>query len=338
MKNKQILFTAKNTAELVPCDLPAPQPNEIVVRTAVTTVSNGTERANVTGDPNVSITSGGEVSFPRACGYSASGTVVAVGAAVTTHAVGDRVALYGSHHKAYNVLPAARAFRIPDGVSFAAASMSYIAIFPMAAIRKTRVEMGESALVMGLGTLGLIAVSLLRTAGACPIVAADPTPARRALALTAGADYALDPTAPDFAEQVKAITDGGARVAIEVTGVGAGLNGALDCMARFGRVALLGCTRSSDFTVDYYRKVHGPGITLIGAHTMARPANDSAPGWFTTADDMRAVLTLMEMGRLDLDRLICERATPEECPAVYRRLAEGTDFPAVMQFVWENDV
>lgn len=337
MKNQQILFVSPNVAELVDCDLPKPRPHEIVVKTAISTVSNGTERANVTGDPNVSIFSSGEVSFPRACGYSAAGTVVKVGAEVTGLAEGDRVALYGSLHTAYNVLPATRAFKIPDGVSFAAAAMCYISIFPMAAIRKTRVEMGESALVMGLGTLGMIAVAQLRAAGACPIVAADLDPARRKMALAAGADHAVDPAAPDFAERVKAITGGGARIAIEVTGVGAGLNSALDCMARFGRVALLGCTRDSDFTVDYYRKVHGPGITLIGAHTQARPRVDSSAGWFTTGDDMNAVLRLCAMGRLDLDALVCETARPADCPAVYRRLAEGRDFPVVMQFNWEEE-
>lgn len=44
---------------------------------------------------------------------------------------------------------------------------------------------------------------------------------------------------------------------IEVTGQGTGLNEAHDCMAKFGRVALLGCTRNSDFSVDFYRTVHG---------------------------------------------------------------------------------
>ena len=41
-------------------------------------------------------------------------------------------------------------------------------------------------------------------------------------------------------------------------------------------------TRHSDFNIDYYRKVHGPGITLIGAHTNARPKSESHPGWWTT--------------------------------------------------------
>jgi threonine dehydrogenase-like Zn-dependent dehydrogenase len=51
--------------------------------------------------------------------------------------------------------------------------------------------------------------------------------------LQSGADYALDPYAEDFADMAKKLTDGGAKVGIEVTGVGAGLNGILDCMAKY---------------------------------------------------------------------------------------------------------
>ena len=110
-------------------------------------------------------------------------------------------------------------------------------------------------LVMGLGILGQLAVKLAAASGAAPLIAADPVESRRKAALDCGADYALNPLAADFAERVKDITHGGANAAIEVTGVGAGLDETLDCMAKLGRVALLGCTRDKNFTIDYYRTV-----------------------------------------------------------------------------------
>lgn len=110
------------------------------------------------------------------------------------------------------------------------------------------------------------------------------------------------PCQEDFARQVKDATHGGVNTAIEVTGVGAGFNEALDCMAKFGRVALLGCTRNADFTVDYYKKIHGPGITVIGAHTIARPNVESHPGWFTHRDDIQAALRLCAGGAAELGR------------------------------------
>ena len=336
MKTKQILFTAPGIAELCEVELKDLAPEEVLVETAVSSVSAGTERAIASGDPNISIYSSGEVRFPRSSGYSSSGTVLRVGSAVTTVAPGDRVAVSWGCHAQHQVIRTERnVCRLPDGVGFAEAALCHIATFPMGAIRKCHLEIGESALVMGLGVLGMLAIPLLRTAGAVPIVAADPVPEKRAEALLRGADYALDPYDPDFAKTVKELTGGGVNVAIEVTGVGAALNGVLDCMAKMGRVALLGCTRNSDFTVDYYRKVHGPGITLVGAHTLARPELESAPGLWTTRDDVAALLRLMSLGRIAPSEMIAETHSPQDCGAVYARLCREKSFPLV-QFDWKN--
>lgn len=337
MKCKQIVFTEKNKAELLVVDVNEPAPNEVMVETMVSTISCGTERANITGDPNVNAFGASEVVFPRTAGYNSAGIVVKKGADVKNVDIGDRVVVYWGQHKKYNVVPEENVVKIEDeSISFETGAMSFISTFPMAAIRKTRLEMGESAIVMGLGILGMVAVKLLRAAGAVPVIAADPNPARREIALKNGADYAFDPLCEDFAENVKKVTGGGVNVAIEVTGVGAGFNEALDCMAKFGRVALLGCTRNSDFTVDYYKKIHAPGITVIGAHTIARPNTESHPGWFTHRDDINAVLKLCGGGRLCLENLIEETHSPDECPEVYNRLIFDKNFPIVVQFDWRE--
>lgn len=336
MKNKQIIFPEINKAALVDVEYRKPAAGEVVVKTAYSTVSAGTERANITGDPNVSSKGAPEVKFPRSVGYSSAGEVVEVGEGVASLSVGDRVVVYWGKHKAYNTVPEGNVVRIPDGIGLDEAAIAFIATFPLAAIRKTELEIGEPALVMGLGLLGQLAVRLLRAAGAAPIIAADPVESRRSEALAGGADYTLDPLARGFAERVVSLTGGGANVAIEVTGLGAGLDGALDCMAKYGRVALLGCTRDKNFTIDYYRKVHCPGITLIGAHTKARPDLESHHGYYTHADDIEAVLRLISGGRLDLASMIRETHLPEECGEVFTRLIEDREFPIVVQFDWRN--
>ncbi len=338
MKAKEIIFTKINTAELCDIELPELAPDAVAVKTMYSAISQGTERANITGAPNTSIYSTEtSVKFPRVAGYSSAGVVIATGSAVTGVKIGDRVAVYWGLHRSINVVSEDKVVKIEDdGVSLQSAALSFIASFSMAAIRKCRVELGESALVMGAGILGLLSVKLLRAAGSAPVIIADPDPVRREKALLQGADYAFDPTSADFAEEVKGVTDGGVKVAIEVSGVGAGFNGALDCMAKFGRVALLGCTRNSDFTVDYYRKIHGPGITVIGAHTLARPEAESHPGWFTHRDDIKAILKLCALGRLDLDGMIEETYSPSKCGDVYSRLINGKDFPIVVEFDWSE--
>lgn len=335
MNTQQIQFVAPGIAELREIPLEAPAPGMVTVRLAVSSISSGTERANLIGDPNISYAKAGEVSFPRILGYSSAGEITALGEGVEGFAVGERVGLSWSTHTHDQNISADRLFGLGDDISYEEAALWHIATFPMAAIRKCRLEFGESAIVMGMGVLGLMAIKLLRIAGAAPVIAADPVPAKREMALKLGADYALDPFEPEFADTVKRLTNGGANAAIEVTGNGGALDGVLDCMARFGRVALLGCTRNSDFTIDYYRKVHGPGITLIGAHTQARPKHESHGGWWTEKDDIQAIRILHAFGRLMLADLVEETHSPVECSDVYARLAAEKSFPLV-QFDWRR--
>lgn len=336
MKSKNIVFVKQNVAELVEEAKTAPKKNDIVVKLCVSSVSSGTERANLSGNKTVSWMEAEqkEAIFPRRSGYSSAGIVEQVGEEVTKFKVGDRVALWWSTHNQYMTIGETNACKIND-IAFEDAALFHIATFPMAAIRKCHLEIGESAIVMGMGILGIVALQLLKAAGAVPIIAVDPDETKRKKALECGADYAFNPYDADFSEKVKAVTDGGANVGIEVTGVGAGLNGILDCMAMYGRVALLGCTRSSDFSVDYYRKVHGPGITLVGAHTNARPHSESHNGWWTQQDDMKALIKLTEAGRLKLSSIIDETHSPEEASEIYRRLITEKTFPLV-QFDWRR--
>lgn len=327
--------------------MPEPGPGQVRARLVRSTVSSGTERANVTGCNVVSIWDPPDapVVWPRQSGYSSSGVVDAVGEGVESVKPGDRVAMSWTLHSEYVAVPEDRVYKLPDEVSFEAGALAHISTFPMAAIRKCGLELGESAIVMGQGILGQLAVMLLKCAGATPVVAADPIPERREAALGLGADLAVDPTAPDFREKVLAacpledrgIYTGesacGVKVAIEVTGMGAGLNSVLDVMAPMGRVALLGCTRSSDFSVDYYHKVHGRGVALFGAHTWARPSNESAKGLFTHRDDAKTFLNLLALGRMSVDGFVADVRSPAECGEVYARLANGGAFPTT-QFDW----
>jgi 2-desacetyl-2-hydroxyethyl bacteriochlorophyllide A dehydrogenase len=334
MKTRQIIFPRPYEAELIETECRKPGAGEVTVELAYSAVSAGTERANLIGDKNVSGGSDIVAPFPRSLGYSAAGIVAAVGEGVSVN-VGDRVIVYGGKHMArITVRERSSIVKLDDDIPLSEASLMYIATFPLAAVRKTRLELGEAAMVMGLGILGQFAVQLCKAAGGCPVIAADPKPERRALAEKLGADCALDPTAPDFPERVFDAAPGRINAAIEVTGRGEGFIETLDCMARFGRIALLGCTRDPNFTVDYYKKIHYPGITVIGAHTQARPSEESYPGYWTHRDDIAALLRLRKGGRLNFAQMINEIHPPENAPEVYRRLAENRDFPIGLLFDW----
>lgn len=337
MENTRIVFTKPYEVELVKSEINENiGDNEVLVKIEVSTISSGTERANLVGDKNVSISTTAEVPFPRYCGYSLAGVVQKTGKSVTSVKVGDRVAVSCGTHNKYIVTNEYYVHKIEfDDVSYNEAAMAYIATFPMLALRKCELEIGEPAIVMGYGILGMIAAKLLKAAGAYPVIVADLQEEKRKKAIEMGADYAFDSSKEDFAEKVKAVTNGGVKVAIEVTGFGKALDSVLDCCARGARVALLGCTRSSDFTIDYYHKVHGPGIKLFGAHTSARPLNDSHKGEWSTNDDMMAIMRLIHGKRLDFKSMIEEVHSPREAKEVYNRLVNDKSFP-IVQFCWED--
>ena len=185
MKNPSIVFTAPAVAEFTDYTYPeALGAHEVRLRLMASTISAGTERAVLDGK----LPAAGYKGFPRQSGYSAAAIVDAVGEAVTRVKVGDRVAASWMRHSMFYVLPESQVYPLPEGVSFAEGALVHIATFPLAAIRKCRLEIGESAIVMGLGVLGLIGIELLKAAGAVPIIAVDPVPEKRTLALSLGAD------------------------------------------------------------------------------------------------------------------------------------------------------
>ncbi len=339
MKNKQIIFTKPGVAELL--DAPIADtlaPNQARVRTVYTVISAGTERANLIGEINIS----GKIEdcndrFPRKLGYCGVGVVEEIGSQVSRVKVGDRVVIYFGKHSAYNVLPESNLFPIlQDNVTDLDAALMVIAGFPAEGVRKARIEYGESAMVVGLGILGLIGVKLAQIAGAVPVIAVDPNPERRALAMQYGADHALDPTEEGFAEKVKELTGGvGVNVVVEASGNSKALKQSLHCCAPMARVTLLGCTRTPD-TYDLYHDVHYPGISLIGAHNFARPRVESYPGNWTAADDIQAMLRLISYGRMDLKPLITEIHSPAECFEVFDRLANDPRFPIGVAFDWRR--
>ena len=329
---KRIVFTEIGKAELWDVDLLLPKAGEVLVEMAYTAISAGTERAVLMRMPNTQA----KANEPAVLGYSGSGIVKAIGEGVRSVKVGDRVLCIWGTHSQFNTVPERKVIKIEaDGLKLEHAAFALIAAFSAAGIRKTRLEFGESALVFGMGILGAFAVQICRAAGAFPVIAADPLPQRRRLALDLGADCAFDPKDGSFYEAVKSATDGrGANAIVEVTGKAESLNQALHCAAPLGRISLLGCTRVSDAAIDYYQQIHKPGVTIVGAHTNARPKLESQPHNWTERDDCLAMLNFMAHGRVEMSKILSEVCSPQDAPAVYRRLAENKDFPVGVVFDW----
>ena len=334
-ENKAIAFTAVGKAEVVDRPYGQPKENQVLVRMEYTAVSAGTERANLMDLPNVGHT------WPKFLGYCGIGRIAALGEAVKGFAVGDRVLVYHGIHAYWNLVNADQLTKVEDDtIDSRDAAFVIVASMGLGGVRKLELELGESAMVMGLGILGIFATAELALSGANPLIAVDFDEKRRKVALEVGADYALDPGAPDFVETVKRLTGGkGVNATVEVTGSSAAMKQALACASWMGRIALLGCTRVSDCAVDYYSDVHKPGVKLIGAHNFVRPKAESYPHHWTHHDDCRCLLSLIARGKLKVAPIRSQIRKPEEAPEIYRWLAEGKNaageaFPLGMLIDW----
>jgi polar amino acid transport system substrate-binding protein len=129
-------------------------------------------------------------------GYSLAGIVTAVGANVDGLAVGDRVACMGAgyaNHAEVVFVPQRLCARLPDGVSYQAGTFGTLGAIALQGLRQAAPTLGETAGVVGLGLLGLLTVQLLRASG-CRVVGVDVNAGRCELARQLGAEAA---TAPD---------------------------------------------------------------------------------------------------------------------------------------------
>ena len=332
MKRKSIIFTKPYTAEYLEQEIPALGVESVLVKMEYTVVSGGTERACITASDNTS------QRFPMALGYCGVGIVEQIGENVKNVSVGDRVLVYHGTHTSHNVVLQEKVTKVDDNsIDSLEAAFVVIATMGLGGVRKLELELGESAMVMGLGLLGMFAVQFLARSGANPLIAVDLNPARRELALKLGADYALDPSAEDFVEQVKKLTKGkGVNACVEVTGVSKAMSQALDCASYMGRISLLGCTRVSDCAVDYYQKVHKPGVKLIGAHNFVRPKVESYPHHWTHHDDCRAILDLISAKKVQVLPIVSRVVKPETASQIYKQLCEDKNFPMGTVFDWRN--
>jgi predicted dehydrogenase/threonine dehydrogenase-like Zn-dependent dehydrogenase len=126
-------------------------------------------------------------------GYSCSGVVVAAAEGVQGFQPGDRVACGGggyANHSALNFVPQNLAVKLPDSVGLDAAALTTIGAIAIQGLRQSEVKFGETVAVIGAGLLGVLTIQLAKAAG-CRVVAIDLHPERAERAVQLGADLGL---------------------------------------------------------------------------------------------------------------------------------------------------
>jgi predicted dehydrogenase/threonine dehydrogenase-like Zn-dependent dehydrogenase len=216
---KQV-FQDSRSGEVSVAEVPAPKllAGCVLVRTAASLVSAGTERASsefasksllqkarmrpdlvrevlgkISRDGVIAAASAirSRLDQPTALGYSSAGTVVAVSDGVTGISPEDRVACAGagySVHAEFACVPRLLVARIPsDSVSFDEAAFTTVGAVALHGVRTAEVKLGDCVAVIGLGLLGQLTVQILKAAGCC-VLGMDISAERAALALRLGAD------------------------------------------------------------------------------------------------------------------------------------------------------
>ena len=312
--------------------VPEPGPGELLVRVEAASVC-GTDVHIERWDPWA------QENFappPMIFGHEMAGTVVALGPGAGRVRVGDMVAaethivdwscyqcrtgrahvcqslrILGVHAPGsfaeYAVIPELNAW-VYEGLPAEIAALQE----PMGnAVHAAFVEevAGLNVAVLGCGPIGLMALAVLRIAGARRVFATDINPERLAMAAQMGADVSID-ARDDVVDRLRAETDGnGVDVVLEMSGAEAALHQGLAALTNGGRISLLG-THTRPATLDLSQEVIFKGIRVYGI-----TGRRMWETWYRTT-------ALLEEGA-DLSPIITHRLPLSEYSTAFELVASG---------------
>ncbi|NKQ55756.1 Gfo/Idh/MocA family oxidoreductase [Amycolatopsis sp. K13G38] len=360
---KQVVQNYKS-GELALLDVPVPacKPGGVLVRTAFSLISTGTELMKVS-EASMSLvgkarsrpdqvakvmqsvaTNGLAATYRKAMnkldsytplGYSLCGVVEQVGAGIDDVAVGDLVACAGNEHALHselNWVPRNLYARLPAGVAAQDAAFGTVGAIAMQGVRRGEPQLGDVALVIGLGLIGQLVVQLL-TASGVRVVGVDPDPSRCALAEGLGAITCGAPSSDTIDNAVAELT-GGHGVDQVYLAAGGKTNEPVELAARLsrdrGRVIDIGKCRLDLPWNAYYEKEldvrfsrsYGPGRYDASYELEGRDYPIGYVRW-TERRNLECFLDLLARDRVDVKPLITHIADFSTAVETYQKLNEG---------------
>jgi 2-desacetyl-2-hydroxyethyl bacteriochlorophyllide A dehydrogenase len=305
------------------------------VETTASAVSAGTEMLVYRGEvprglPLDLPTLEGSYAFPIKYGYAAAGRVLDTGPDVDYLVTGDPVFVHHPHQEVF-VVPAGLPVRLPDGLDPLLGVFCANLETALGVVHDTPLRLGETALVLGGGVVGLLVARLLKLAGAGEVLLVDPLEKRRGLALAAGADDAFGPEVLD-GRVMEATLGRGADVAVETSGSVAALQAAIDAVAPEGTVVVASWYGTKPVALYLGERFHRGRVKLRSSQ-VGRLNPEMGPRW-DSSRRMRTVLALL--GRLDLGELITHRLPFHRAPEAYQLLDERKGEAVQIVFTYER--
>jgi polar amino acid transport system substrate-binding protein len=366
---KQILQNAKTGAVAVR-EVPAPiaQPGFVLVRTSASLISAGTERLTVqAGQKNLvsraidqpavvrkvldkARSEGVVATFDAvrsklgsltALGYSAAGTIAAVGEGVADLRVGDRVACagvgYAAHAEILSV-PKNLCVRLPGGVDFDTAAFGTVGAIALQGLRLAEPTLGESVVVIGLGLIGQVAVQLL-TANGCRVFGIDLDQQKIDLAKQLGAEDGCQP-GDDAKRLVLEWSRGRGADAVLITAATSSnqpVELAGEISRAKGRVVVVGAVGLNLPRQPYYNREltfkismsYGPGRYDRNYEERGQDYPLGYVRW-TEGRNIEAFLDLIAAGRVKIDPLISHRFKIDDGERAYELITSDEPYLGVL--------
>ncbi len=287
---------------------------------------------------------------PLVMGHEAAGVVSEVGSAVKGFAVGDHVTFdstvscghcyfcrrgsinlcdnrmvlgvscgeYRRHgaFAEYISVPQNICYRISKSLPFEHAAMIEAVSVAVHAANRTPVTLGDSAVVVGSGMIGLLTIQAIRLAGCSTVIAVDIDNGRLEKAKQLGADVGLNAKEVDVPAEVKKLTAGrGADCALEVVGATETIKTAIDSVRKGGSVTLVGNL--------------SPNVQMPLQAIVTRELN--ILGTCASNGEYPQCIELLEKGAIKVQPLITAKASLDEGPDWFKRLYAGE--PGAMKVI-----
>jgi polar amino acid transport system substrate-binding protein len=358
-------------------EVPAPELRKggILVRTAFSAISSGTEKASVEAGrkslfgkalarPDLvkqvleyARSNGVKAAHQKvqarletlsALGYSCSGFVLEAAEGVNGFLPGDRVACAGggyASHSEINFVPANLAVRVPDNVELEAASLTTIGAIAVQGVRQANVTFGETVAVIGVGLVGVLAIQVLRAAG-CRVVAIDLSSDRAAKAVSLGAHLGLCTGDPGLESAIATFSRYGVDAALitAATKSSEPLELAAKLLRDRGRISIIGDVGMGVSRATMYRKEislamsrsYGPG--RYDPH-YEEGGQDYPIGYvrWTEKRNMEAFLDLLSSGALQIKPLLAHHFPVEEGGKAFAAVEAGA-YTGIIDYHAPGDV
>jgi len=334
VKRRTVLFTAPGAVEVCTEEMAPPQGDELLIETVVSAISAGTEMlfyrgqvpAGMAADSSIAGMTD-EVRYPLKYGYACVGRICeSAGPLVRQAETGrhadiedDRYYFAFHPHESHFCASPQALLPVPEGIPPQQAALLPNAETAVNLVMDGAPLVGERVVVMGLGIVGLLTTALLAQFPLAALIAVDPLPQRRRLALRLGASQALDPGGADGpATLQEALTDAGEGQSVdliyELSGQPSALDAAVSAAGFDSRIVVGSWYGTKAAALQLGGSFHRNRVRLISSQV-----STIAPqlrGRWTKARRMESAWQLL--AKLPAEELISHRFPLEQAAAAYK--------------------